>query len=193
MPQGFTPSFEPVPCELLLVRVEKKMSERKSLSCLSSYVNVNGEEAVGRRVRAERTTLDRIALRMAERREETWRPLNRKRTSTFVRLFLTAMVDKQNAFRSDQQKKSIEKMLIQALVKRVIPFVYRNRVWTLDENMWPISLAEFRGLNDQLDAKLPKIHASHHWQSIVIFTRRSNGSRRNGNGWRKWRGLPWSQ
>jgi len=34
-------------------------------------VNVNGEEAVGRRVPEERTSLDRIALRMAERREET--------------------------------------------------------------------------------------------------------------------------
>ena len=102
---------------------------RRSLGCLCSYVNVNGEEAVGRRVPEERTSLDRIALRMAERREETWRPLNRKRTSTFVHLFLTAMVDRENAFRSDRQKKTIEKMLIKALVKRVIPFIYRNRGW----------------------------------------------------------------
>jgi len=99
MPQGLTPSFESFLCELLLVGVKKKkMAERKFLGCLSSYANANGAEAVGRRGKAERTSLDRIALRMAERREETWRPLNRKRASTFVRLLLTAMLDKENAF-----------------------------------------------------------------------------------------------
>ena len=95
--------------------------------------------------------------------------MNRKHTSTFVRLFLTAMVHRENAFPSDRQKKSIEKMLIEALVKRIIPFIYRNRVWTLDDSMWPISLVEFRGLNSQLAAKLPKVHSSHHWQTICYY------------------------
>jgi len=68
MPQGFTPSFESVLCELLLVGEEKNMSRRKSLGCLSSYVNVKGEEAVGRRGREERTHVERGWRREGKRR-----------------------------------------------------------------------------------------------------------------------------
>ena len=57
--------------------LKRKMSRtRRSLGCLYSVVNVNGEEAVGRRVRSERTHVERVAFRMRERRQETWRPLN---------------------------------------------------------------------------------------------------------------------
>ena len=84
---------------------EKNMSRRKSLGCLFSYVNVKGEEAVGRRVRPERTHVERAAMRMAERREETWRPLNRKRVAAFVRLYLLALVDRENAYRHHCEEK----------------------------------------------------------------------------------------
>jgi len=39
----------------------------------------------------------------------------------------------------------------------------------MDDSMWPISLVEFRGLNSQLSAKLPKVHSSHHWQTICYY------------------------
>ena len=147
----------------------QKMAERKSLSNLASYGNVKGEEAVGRRGREERTHVERLAAIMAARREETWRPLNRKCTSAFVRLYLTAMVDRENAFRHHREEKGVAKMLTEALVKGLIPFVYRNRVWTMDETLWPISLEELEGLNNYLADKFPKIHAGHHWQMIIYF------------------------
>jgi len=98
-------------------------------------MNAKGEEALRRRLVEERTSLDRHALRMTEKREETWRPLNRRRATAFIQMFLLAMVDKENAFRSERQKNTIERMLVKALVKRVIPFIHRRLVWTMDDSM----------------------------------------------------------
>ena len=108
------------------------MSRRKLLGCLSSYMNVKGEEAVGRRVQAESTHVERVALRMTERREETWRPLKRNRVAAFIRTYLLAVVYDENAYRHHREKRKVEKILNEALVKRVIPFVCKNRVWTMD-------------------------------------------------------------
>jgi len=126
MPQGFTPSFESVPCELLLVGV--KMSRRRSLGCLCSFVNIHGEEAVGRRVRPERTHVERQAMRIAERREETWRRLNRQRMAAFIQMYLLAIVYNENAHRHPEGKRKSQKKLNEALVKQITPFIYRNRV-----------------------------------------------------------------
>ena len=165
MPQGFTPSFESIPCELL-----------------SSYVNVKGEEVVRRRVRTERTHVERVAIRMAERREETWRPMNRQRVEAFVRMYLLVVVYDENAYRQHQEKRKANKILNEALVKRVIPFIFKNRVWTLDESLWPLTLEEFEELNHHLADKLPKIHAGHQWQMIVYFY---EGIKREREEWRR--------
>jgi len=156
----------------MLVCGRKKMSGRKSLDNLASDVNVKGEEAVGRRVGAERTHMQRLAERMAARREETWRPMSRNRASAFIRLYLAALVDLQNAFRYPDEEKAAAKMLNESLVKRLIPFVYRKRVWTLDGSLWPITLGEFQELNEHLATKLPKVHAGHQWQTIVHYYRK---------------------
>ena len=68
-------------------------------------MNVRGEEAAGRRVRPERTHVERVAMRMAVRREETWRPLNRKRVAAFVQLYLTALTHQENAYRHPGEEK----------------------------------------------------------------------------------------
>ena len=60
---------------------------------------MKGEEAVRRRVRPERTHVQRVAMRMAERREETWTPMNRKRASAFIQMYFLALVDRENAYR----------------------------------------------------------------------------------------------
>ena len=85
------------------------MAERKSLSNLASYGNVNGEESVGRRVAAERTHVERVALRMVERREETWRPITNKCVAAFIRMYLLAVVYDENAYRHHHEKKKIRK------------------------------------------------------------------------------------
>ena len=131
------------------------MPRRKSLGDLASYVNEKGEEALGRRVRPERTHVERAAMRMAERRQETWRPLNRNRVAAFIRMYLLAIVYDENAYRQSTEKRKSRKILNEALVRQIIPYVYRNRVWTLDESLWPISLEDFRELDHHLSANLP--------------------------------------
>ena len=65
---------------------------RRALGSLASVLNVGGEESLRRRVPVERTAVERQTIRMYERLEETWRPLNRRRVAAFIRLFLLYMV-----------------------------------------------------------------------------------------------------
>ena len=104
-------------------------------------MNVHGgEESLRRRVPQEQTHVERHCIRMYERREETWRPLNRRRVAAFLQLYFLAMVYGENAHRRGRQHPVNTKMLKKALVKRVIPFIYRNRVWVLEADQWPITL-----------------------------------------------------
>ena len=86
------------------------MAERRSLGDLASYANVKGEEAVGRRVRPERTHVQRVAMRMAERRQETWRPMNRQRVEAFIEMYLLAIVYDENAYRQPEEKRKSKKI-----------------------------------------------------------------------------------
>ena len=145
------------------------MSRRRLLGCLCSYVNVHGEEAVGRRVRPERAHVERQAMRMAERRQETWRPLNRRRMAAFIQMYLLAIVYNEKAHRHLEGKRKSNKILNEPLVNRIIPYVYRNRVWTMDESMWPLTLEDFHELDTHLADKLPRVRAGHQWQMIRYY------------------------
>ena len=150
--------------------VDANMSEtRRPLGSLSSFVNVSGEEAVGRRVPRERTHTERVAWRMHERREETWRPLNRRRVAAFIELYLLSVVYMENAHRHGYQTRASCKMMNKALVHRVIPWINMNRSWTRDESQWPISVEHFRELDNYLVNHAPSIHAGFRWQNIIYF------------------------
>ena len=142
---------------------------RSALGGLCSFVNAKGEEVLRRRVPVERTHVERQAIRMHERREETWQPLNRRRVAAFLEMYFLSMVYVENAHRKGRQHPVIAKMLNKALVKRVIPFIDRWLVYTVDDSMWPISLDQFKELDHYLAANLPRVHAGHHWQNIVYF------------------------
>jgi len=142
---------------------------RRTLGSLSSVINVGGEEALQRRIGPERTHLERQTLRMYERREETWRPLNRRRVAAFIRLFLLSMVYRENGHRHGRQHPFTTKLLKKALMKRVIPFIYRWLVFTMDEAYWPITLEQFEELDPYVEAHLLQTHRDHEWQTIRYF------------------------
>ena len=50
--------------------------------------------------------MERVAMRMAERREETWRPMNRQRVAAFIRLYLLVLVYDENAYSQAAEKKA---------------------------------------------------------------------------------------
>ena len=87
------------------------------MGSLFSYMSVKGVEAVGRRVPPERTNVEREAMRMAVKREETWRPINRQRVAAFIRMYLAALVFKENAYRHPGEEKAAAKLLNEALVQ----------------------------------------------------------------------------
>ena len=59
---------------------------RRPLRCLDSFQNIFGREALRLITRPERSHLARLAERIRERREETWRVLNRDRVAAFIEL-----------------------------------------------------------------------------------------------------------
>ena len=110
---------------------------RRPLGCLASDINVGGADALRRRAGPERTPVERHTIQMYERREEAWRPLNRRRVAAFIRLFMLCFVYTENGL---QLHAITYKMLKKKLVKRVIPWIYKWLVFTMDEQYWPITL-----------------------------------------------------
>ena len=107
-------------------------------------------------------------------------PLTRQRVAAFIRLCLSAMVYTENAHRRGRQRPSTTKLLKKALVKRVIPFIYRRLVFTMDESMWPITLEEFRELDHYLADHLPRTHRDHPWETVAYFFKEMVQQRREG-------------
>ena len=142
---------------------------RTVLGGLCSFVNVGGEESLRTRVGPERTPVERQTVRMYERREETWRYLNQIRVCAFIELFLMAMLRVENGHRRGYPHPVTRKLLKKTLVRRIIPWINRNRVWVMGESQWPMTTQHFHELDHYLRTNLPSIHAGFRWQNIIYF------------------------
>ena len=160
------------------------MSEtRTPLGSLASCVNVNGEEVLTRRAGREFTPMDRHTIRMHERREQAWRPLNRYRVASFIRLFILCLVELENGHRVGRVHPTVEKMLKKTLAKRIIPFICRRLVYTMDESTSMMTLEEFKELNDYLLNHLPRVHGGERWQEIAYFFKEVEQQRKEEKKW----------
>ena len=117
----------------------------------------------------DRTLVERQTIRMYEREEESWRPLNRRRVAAFVQLFLLCLVYTDNGHRRGRSHPVTAKLLKKSLAKRILPFISRRLVWTMDEEQWPLTMEEFQELDPYLAGHLPRVHAGQHWQDISYF------------------------
>ena len=143
------------------------MSEtRTPLGSLCSVVNVGGADALRRRVGPEQSPIQRHINRMYERREESWRPLNRQRVEAFLRLFLLCFVEPENGL--PLQPRSYHR-LKRALTHRIIPFIERRIVPTMEEKWWPISMRLFEELDFFMAAHLPELYCGDAWLTISHF------------------------
>ena len=143
------------------------MSEtRRPLGSLASEMNVGGEETLRRRVRPEETPLQRQISGMYQRREESWRPLNRQRVEAFIRLFLLCFVEPENGL---PLHAVTYQRLKRALANRIIPFIERRIVATMEEKYWPISMRLFEELNFYMAAHLPELYCGNQWGTIMHF------------------------
>ena len=146
------------------------MSEtRKPLGSLASAVNVGGEDHLRRRVRPERTAVERQTRLMRERQQETWRPLTRQRVAAFFELFLHCMVWTENGEREGRPHGEIVQALLGTLVRKIIPWVDQHRVWSNWERRWPMTLEHFKEMDNDLCNYLPSVHADRQWQRIPVY------------------------
>ena len=145
-----------------------KMSEtRGHLGSLASEINVGGEESLRRRAGTERTPVQRQTMRMYERRQETWRPLNRDRVAAFIRLFLLYLVEWENGV--GRPHPETIRSLKKALVRRVIPWIKNHLTWTTMERYWPMTLSQFKELDEYLSEHMPRVHRDDDWGAIAYF------------------------
>ena len=160
------------------------MSEtRRRLGSLASDINVSGQDSLRRRVGPELTPLDRHTRRVYERREEAWRPLNKHRVAAFIRMFVLCLVETENGHPRGLPHPVITKMLHKALITRIIPFICRRLVYTMDDTFWIISLSDFNELNHYLAANLPRVHAGERWQEIAYFFQEVEKQRKEERRW----------
>ena len=128
-------------------------------------MNVNGEEGLRRR-RIERTPVERYTRQMYERREEAWRPLNKYRVAAFLRLFLMCFVETENG---RQLHPVTYKMMKKTLCKRIIPFMHKRLVFTMDDTYCPMTMEHFEELDVFLVEYLPRLRAAPEWDMIRYF------------------------
>ena len=142
---------------------------RKPLGSLASVVNVGGKEVLRRRVRPERTHVERQTSLMRERRQETWRPLTRQRVVAFFEMFLRCMVWTENGKREGRPHPEIVQALLGTLVRKIIPWVDQHRIWSRFECRWPMTLEHFKEMDNDLEQYLPSVHAGRPWQRIRVY------------------------
>ena len=143
----------------------KMVKTRRPLGSLASFVNVNGEGSLQRRVR-ETTPVERQTMAIYQRREEAWRPLNKQRMAAFTRLFLMCFVEVENGL---GLQRVTYQMMKKTLRKRIIPWIYRWLVFSMDEQQWPITLAQFRQLDSFLAEHMPRVQKEDEWDTVAYF------------------------
>ena len=145
------------------------MSEtRRPLGCLASEVNVSGEEVLRRRVGPEQSAIQRQITGMYARREESWRPLTRQRVEAFLRLFLLCFVEPENGL---PLQAVTYRNLKRVLTHRIIPFIERRIVPTMEGKYWPISMRLYEELDFFMAAHLSEVYCGNAWLTISHFYR----------------------
>ena len=137
------------------------------MGSLASDTNVGGADALRRRVGPEQSPVQRHTRRMYERRQETWRPLNRDRVAALIRLFLLYLVEGENGI--GRPHPETVRSLNKALVRRVIPWIQNHLAWTTMEKYWPITLQQFKELDQHLVDHMPRVHRDDDWAAITYF------------------------
>ena len=151
----------------MFVAVAKMSTTRRPLGSLVSDINVGGADALRRRVGPEQSPVQRHTRRMYERRQETWRPLNRDRVAAFIHLFLLYLVEGENGV--GRPHPETVRSLNKALVRRVIPWIKNHLTWTTMERYWPMTLSQFKELDQYLSEHMPRVHRDDDWGALSYF------------------------
>ena len=145
---------------------------RRPLRCLASFQNIFGREGLSLITRPERSHLARLAERMRERREETWRVLNRDRVAAFIELVTLVWVDEENCIRHASERGTADESLTWTLLNHVLPFCSRhcNDFSTVAKWARPMFMKDFEKMRTCLDVKFPDLReTSRHWRKVCHY------------------------
>ena len=145
---------------------------RRPLRSLDSFQNIFGGEGLNLLARPERSHMARLAERMRERRQESWRVLNRDRVAAFIELVTLVWVNEENCIRHASERGTADESLTSTLLHRVLPFALRhcNDFSTLTKWARPTFMKDFEKMRTCLDVKFPDLReTSRHWRKVCYF------------------------
>ena len=105
------------------------------------------------------TNLDLALLRRYRRI-----PLTQASVNSFVYKYCYTMDNEENCLNIGRRQKRV---MHQMLVKQFLPWIRDNLIECLDDSRWPLEMILFKGLDDLLLDKFPKIHSGACWQAIA--------------------------
>ena len=139
---------------------------RRPLGSLASEINAGGEDRLRKRVGPEQSPVQRHTQGMYPRREESWRPLTRQRVAAFLRLFVLCFVELENGL---PLQTVTYHLLKKKLVKRILPWIHNRLVYTMDERFCPITLEQFRVVDQNLVDHMPMVRRDDDWGAIAYL------------------------
>ena len=146
------------------------------LRSLANPVNIHGLENMNMNRPEERTRLDtnlvwprERALDLTHLRRYRRVPLTQASVNSFVYKYCFVMDAEENCLYVGRHQKRI---MHQMLVRQFLPWIRANLIDCLDESRWPLEMILFKGLDDLLPCKFPKVHSGSCWQAIAQRYRR---------------------
>ena len=91
-------------------------------------------------------------------------PLTQAIVNSFVYKYCYTMDNEENCLNIGRRQKRV---MHQMLVKQFLPWIRDNLIECLDDSRWPLEMILFKGLDDLLPCKFPKVHAGACWQAIA--------------------------
>ena len=151
--------------------------EDGGLRSLENPINVHGLHNMDLGRPEERTRLDtNLVWPLAERSLDLTHlrrfrrvPLTQESVNSFVYKYCFVMDAEENCLYVGRRQKRV---MHQMLVRQFLPWIRDNLIECLDDSRWPLEMILFKGLDDLLPCKFPKVHSGSCWQAIAQCYRR---------------------
>ena len=142
------------------------------LRALDNPVNIHGLDNMDLGRPEERTRLEvnlpswwaEMNLDLALLRRYRRIPLTQASVNSFVYKYCFVMDAEENCLYVGRRQKRV---MHQMLVRQFLPWIRDNLIECLDDSRWPLEMILFKGLDDLLPCKFPKVHAGACWQAIA--------------------------
>ena len=164
-------------CDFFKMVDPRMRVEDGGLRSLENPINVHGLHNMDLDRPEEHTRLDtnlvwpptERALDLTHLRRYRQVPLTQDSVNSFVYKYCFVMDAEENCLYVGRRQK---KVMHQMLVRQFLLWIRDNLIDCLDESRWPLEMILFKGLDDLLPCKFPKVHSGSCCQAIAQCYRR---------------------